>query len=115
MNMINIQAITYTFSGTGNWTDSDNWSPKLDVSVYPNPTTDELYVDLSQSLNTLSQNTAGRIQLFNSHVKSLLEMDVPSDNPHLIIHLKNYPKGIYALLIAVGQDFVTKNIRCSTI
>jgi hypothetical protein len=82
----------------------------IDILVYPNPTTDELHIDLGKSLHTSTKNTTGRIQLFNSLGKALLEMDASSGDGSPLIHLKAYPKGIYSLLITIDQDVFTKQV-----
>lgn len=82
----------------------------LDILVYPNPTSDELHIDLSQAMTFLSQNLSGQIQLFNSLGTSISSFEISGNDPSTILHLRDYPKGIYALFISIGQENFTKQI-----
>lgn len=82
----------------------------LDITVFPNPTTDELHINLGQSSSPLSKNNRGSIQLFNSLGKSILTIDATENESILVLHLKDFPKGIYTLLINIDQEVYTKQI-----
>ena len=81
-----------------------------DISVYPNPTSDELHIDLGKSFNTSNQNIIGQIQLFNSLGKLILVTEALGTETYQTLQLKDYPKGFYSLVITINQEVYTKQI-----
>lgn len=73
----------------------DKFLPPLDISIYPNPTTNMLNLDLS----ALSPGKTCRVFLSNIQGKLLLEKQVPTANIEQVF-LKQYPDGMMILKIA---------------
>ncbi len=80
------------------------------ISVYPNPTSDKLHINIDNLSDNFKQNTSSRVQLFNSLGKLLLENNQPINDLPSILYLTNYPKGNYTLVITLNQEVFTKQI-----
>lgn len=84
------------------------------LSVYPNPTNDELNVELIPVDESLESKTKAKetfideIILYDKNMTSLLRKDKFQSKG--VIDVKQIPKGIYVLYVRIGKEIIQKQI-----
>ena len=74
------------------------------VSIFPNPTADQIALDLSQI------DSAVDIRLFNLSGQEVLEYSRIANQSNLIIDLSDHPSGIYFLQVEDGNQRTVKKV-----
>jgi hypothetical protein len=73
-------------------------SKKLDVSVYPNPATENIFVSLNSNVKT------AQVIISNLSGKTLISTEVTADNK---LDVSSLPMGMYLLTIATNNGSET--------
>ena len=78
------------------------------IQVYPNPTSDQLFVNIDLPL---SKDT--EIQLFNLDGKVLLNNSIAASQNQIELNVSSFASGIYILKITIDNEIVTKRVTVS--
>jgi hypothetical protein len=73
------------------------------ISIFPNPSSDKIYIDLKENAIQV------KINLFNELGQKVLEEE-QNNKPILSISTQNLPDGIYFILIEFGKSTITRKI-----
>ena len=102
---------SFYYSTSCNVTSTKNQVLEVDLSIWPNPTTDfiQLEIETSQAIPDLT------IQLFDSFGRNLLqqEMDLRNGMNYHKLHFDDLPSGVYWLQLenALGEKAIKKLIK----
>lgn len=77
---------------------------KLDVLIFPNPTRDELHIELSE----IPHSKEITIQVSNLTGHSIYQQVLIVDNTNLTINTRGYPAGIYFLRVNTGKEQISR-------
>ncbi len=103
----NCAKISETYSFLADFTDAVFNLQDASVSIFPNPTSDELFIKSNSPINEHSQ-----ISLFDISGKQLQNIDVSAGQIDVQLSLQDYTKGIYFLSFKSQNDaFVTKIVK----
>ena len=78
--------------------------PAISISVYPNPSANEIYITVSQANPVIKTS----YRLFNSTGIQLMDGSLQSQKT--MVNISRLSKGIYFIRIGEGEDSVTKKI-----
>ncbi len=81
---------------------------QLEIEVFPNPTSSELFVDFGTHLSSGEENVT--ISLFTLQGEKLYSSQITTERPR--IDLSEYPAGVYILLVLInGESKAFKIVR----
>ena len=78
---------------------------ELEMYVNPNPTIDEIYLQISEELN----NDAN-IRIYNLTGSLLIEKTLPAYSQTININLENFATGMYILELQTADKIITQKI-----
>lgn len=74
---------------------------KQSISVFPNPTTGQLHIELPNAFDASSSLL--RLQLSDLQGKTILQQELVADNRTLIVEVNDLPIGVYLLSVFDAQ------------
>lgn len=103
----NCAKISDSYSFLADFTDAVFNLQEASISIFPNPTSDHLFIKSNSPLSELSQ-----ISLFDISGKRLFSKEVPAGQLDIELSIQDIPQGLYYLSFKSHKDsFVTKIIK----
>jgi hypothetical protein len=75
-------------------TSNKELNTQFPINIYPNPTTDKIYIDLSDM-------TRCSFELFNAQGKSIIQRELNS--PKNLVSMQELSKGLYLYRVNIGD------------